>query len=79
LQRQANHQTIKDIALGSGGRALPIGDFQAFESILKDLEVPSIARSITDQFPLWESLWPLLLLILLLIGEWALRKFQGRI
>lgn len=79
LQRQANHRTINDIALSSGGRILPAGEFQAFEAILQDLEVPGIARSITDQFPLWESLWPLLLLLLLLIGEWTLRKFQGRI
>lgn len=79
LQRQANHQTIRDISLGSGGRVLPAGDFQAFEAILQNLEVPSIARTVTDQFPLWESLWPLLLLLLLLIGEWTLRKFQGRI
>jgi len=79
LQKQANHQIIKDIALGSGGRMLPYGDFQAFEALLQDLEVPGIARSITDQFPLWESLWPLLILLFLLIGEWTLRKFQGRI
>jgi len=79
LQRKANHQTIRDIALSSGGRVLPLGEFQAFDSILRDLEVPGIARSITDQFPLWESLWPLLLLLLLLTAEWSLRKLQGRI
>lgn len=79
LQKQANHTLLSDISSSSGGRLLPFADTQSLESIVQDLEIPSISRAVTDQFPIWKSLWPLVLLLVLLLGEWTLRKFYGRI
>lgn len=69
---QMNEAELRRVAEETGGKFYTLADC---ESLLKDLPPPQKVPLDTDPpIPLWNT-WPMLILFLLLIGtEWALRK-----
>lgn len=75
---KANRPLLEQIARQTGGRVVEIGELEDFARSLPNREVPITTVWVR---PLWDlpALLPaiFLLLLLCLVGEWALRRWRG--
>ena len=78
LNTQANHQLLQILATQSGGKMYTPANM---ENILDDIEKNSKIKSILfDTFnskPLIDLKWLFFIILLLLISEWFIRKYNG--
>lgn len=73
-------QVLQTLSQSTGGKMLAFGDTKGLEQLLS--ETPSSATVIRKELqldPLLDALWWLLLIAGLLLAEWVLRKYFGRI
>jgi len=71
---QVNHPLLNRLALDTGGRSLTLADAPAQLSAIQSLE--RRVNHYTSQ-PLWYGWAALLIFVLLITGEWVLRKVYG--
>ena len=69
-----NREWMQRLAKDTGGQVIKLADIAKLADILPKLEVPTMDRKTQ---PVWHSGWLLALIILLLAGEWALRRTGG--
>ena len=80
LNTQANHQLLQILATQSGGRSYFPADMQ---NIVNDIEksdkVKSVLYETFSTRPLIDMKWLFFIILLLLITEWFIRKYNGNI
>ncbi len=69
-----NREAMEQLAQASGGEVLTTDDLLRFAESLPERDVPVQEASTT---PLWHSPWMLTTILLLLAGEWGLRRWKG--
>ena len=69
-----NRDWMRRIAKDTGGEVLELSDIAKLADLLPKLEMPTMDRKTQ---PVWHSGWWLMLIMLLLAGEWALRRSGG--
>ena len=69
-----NRELMQELAEATGGEVLTVDDLPAFVESLPQRDVPVTEASTT---PLWHSPWMLAVILLLLGGEWGLRRWNG--
>lgn len=77
LNLKADHQMLRQIAKKTGGEFYAFQDKDQLSKKLKDEPFVSIIRTEEEFFPLINSLWVIVLIILLLSIEWIFRKYLG--
>lgn len=65
---------MQRLAEGTGGKVLELGEMARLPELLGELNVPVMDRRVE---PLWHGGWVFLLVLGLLVGEWALRRKAG--
>ena len=71
---ELNRHVLESIANDTGGELVDADQIGAFVSELPSRKVPVME---TWTYPLWHRPWVMLLAILLLCGEWGLRRWRG--
>lgn len=75
FRRIAVHRELMEqLAQATGGEVLTVDDLPSFVESLPERDVPVKEASTT---PLWHSPWMLAAILLLLGGEWGLRRWKG--
>ena len=69
-----NKKLLQDMANASGGEYYAEEDM---DLLLESLEEFSASRPRTEEYPIWQSYWTFLPIILLLTLEWVIRKRVG--
>lgn len=69
-----NRVALAEIARQSGGRLVDADSLDAFVDELSSRPVPVME---TWTYPLWHQPWVLAVALVLLCGEWGLRRYQG--
>lgn len=78
--QRMNDRLLKDIAIKTGGKFIPIHECNPQEVLRAMLAEPNfVSRPITEQkeIPLWTTFWTVALAILAFSAEWWLRKQSG--
>jgi hypothetical protein len=65
---------MQRLAEGTGGRVLELAEMARLPELLGELNVPVMDKRVE---PLWHGGWVFLLVLGLLVGEWALRRKAG--
>ncbi len=65
---------MNQLASITGGEVLSMEDLLRLEERLKKLDLPEMR---SEPWPLWHQPWILALALLLLLGEWGIRRVQG--
>lgn len=73
----ANHNLLKSLAIQTGGSFYTFQDAQTLIEALKNQSYQTVIHTHKEAFPLINSLWVILLIVLLLSVEWLLRKYWG--
>ena len=73
-QLAPNRELMERIATESGGKMLALADITKLPAMLKNIRVPV---EVTLSTPLWHTPWVFLAILLLLLGEWMLRRKGG--
>lgn len=73
----ANHQLLKNIANNSGGSYLEQAEISSVASLINNLNAKPIARSDEKLQLILNNPLLLILLLLLVSGEWFIRKYNG--
>ncbi len=71
-----NRALMERMANDTGGKVIAVADVASLAEFLPKLEVPVIERK---SVPLWHNGWWLAAVVVLLAGEWALRRASGTI
>lgn len=80
LNTQANHQLLNILANQSGGKMYkPANMLNIIDDIEKNDKVKSILFDTFNTQPLIDMKWLFFIILLLLISEWFIRKFNGNI
>lgn len=80
LHTQANHSMLQGLSVQSGGKRYYPNTMQAIaEDIEKNNQVKSILYDTFTTRPLIDMKWIFGLILLLLISEWFIRKYNGNI
>ena len=80
LNTQANHQLLQILATQSGGKFyFPTAMKQIVDDIEKNDKVKSILYDTFNTQPLIDMKWLFFIILLLLISEWFIRKYNGNI
>lgn len=80
LNTQANHQLLNILANQSGGKMyLPASMTDILNDIEKNNKVKSILFDTFNTRPLIDMKWFFFIILLLLISEWFIRKYNGNI
>ncbi|MCC9607999.1 glutamine amidotransferase [Blastopirellula sp. JC732] len=69
-----NRDFLEMIAQKSGGEVVPLDNLDAFVATLPDREIPIVEPKIHS---VWHTWGVFLLAIVLLVGEWGLRRWKG--
>ena len=69
-----NRDLMKRIAGETGGEMIELADIAKLPEMLKNIRVPV---EVTLATPLWHSPWIFAAILLLLLGEWMLRRKGG--
>ena len=73
----ANHQLLRNISNNSGGAFVKSEQFDQLEALLNNGEARPISRSDEELQLILNTPWLLILLIILISGEWFIRKYNG--
>ena len=73
----ANHQLLRNISNNSGGAFVKGGQFDTIEDLLNSRDARPISRSDEKLQLILNNPWLLILLIILVSGEWFIRKYNG--
>ncbi len=65
---------MQRLAEGTGGKVLELAEMASLPELLGELNVPVMDKRVE---PLWHGGWVFLLVLGLLVGEWALRRKAG--
>ena len=80
LNTQANHSLLNGIAAQSGGKMYTPGSMQHIaEDLEKNDKIKSILYDTFTTRPLIDMKWLFFIILLLLISEWFIRKYNGNI
>ncbi len=80
LNTQANHQLLNIIATQSGGKSyIPATMSTIQDDIEKNATIKSILYDTFSTRPLIDMKWLFFIILLLLISEWFIRKYNGNI
>ncbi|MBL9180342.1 MAG: hypothetical protein JNM65_19930 [Verrucomicrobiaceae bacterium] len=71
---EPNRDLMKRLAAETGGQMIPLEDIEKLPGMLKNIRVPV---EVTLATPLWHTPWIFAAILLLLLGEWALRRKGG--
>lgn len=71
---EPNRDLMKRLAADTGGQMIPLEDIEKLPEMLKNIRVPV---EVTLATPLWHTPWIFAAVLLLLLGEWALRRKGG--
>lgn len=71
---EPNRDLMKRLADETGGQMIPLEDIGRLPEMLKNIRVPV---EVTLATPLWHTPWVFAAILLLLLGEWALRRKGG--
>lgn len=71
-----NRALLERMAKDTGGQMIAVKDVASLADLLPKLDVPVVERK---SVPLWHNGWWLAAVVLLLAGEWALRRASGTI
>lgn len=71
---EPNRDLMKRIANETGGKMVALQDISQLPEMLKNIRVPV---EVTLATPLWHTPWIFAAILLLLLGEWALRRKGG--
>jgi len=71
---EPNRDLMKRLADETGGQMIPLEDIDKLPEMLKNIRVPV---EVTLATPLWHTPWVFAAILLLLLGEWALRRKGG--
>ena len=78
LRLTADHQLLQNIAESSGGKMLPVSRLKDLSKFIHaNADIKPVAHYHQRHHLLTDSVWFLCLLILLLGGEWFLRRWSG--
>ena len=74
---QPDRSILERLAAASGGRVLEMDEVMAFVK----KELPAMETPVTEHWtrPLWHAPWLFMVALLLLVGEWGLRRWKGAI
>ncbi|NOY00698.1 MAG: hypothetical protein GXP30_13360, partial [Verrucomicrobia bacterium] len=74
-QLQPDRSLLERLASATGGRVLEMNEVMAFVK----KELPAMETPVVEHWsrPLWHAPWLFMLALLLLVGEWALRRWKG--
>lgn len=73
----ADHNLLRSIATNSGGAFYSFDKANDLLTELKDKQFQSLIHTSEETFPIINSLWMVLLIVVLLGTEWFLRKYLG--
>lgn len=80
LNTQANHSLLNGIAAQSGGKMYTPDSMQRIaEDLEKNDKIKSILYDTFTTRPLIDMKWLFFIILLLLISEWFIRKYNGNI
>jgi uncharacterized membrane protein len=71
---EPNRDLMKRLAEDTGGKMIALEDIGTLPELLKNIRVPV---EVTLATPLWHTPWVFAAILLLLLGEWALRRKGG--
>ncbi|MBK8038782.1 MAG: hypothetical protein IPK22_16875 [Verrucomicrobiaceae bacterium] len=71
---EPNRDLMKRLAEDTGGKMIALPDIETLPEMLKNIRVPV---EVTLATPLWHTPWVFAAILLLLLGEWALRRKGG--
>jgi hypothetical protein len=71
---EPNRDWMKRLAEDTGGKMIALEDIATLPEMLKNIRVPV---EVTLATPLWHTPWVFAAILLLLLGEWALRRKGG--
>lgn len=71
---EPNRDLMKRLAEDTGGKMIALEDITKLPEMLKNIRVPV---EVTLATPLWHTPWVFAAILLLLLGEWALRRKGG--
>jgi uncharacterized membrane protein len=71
---EPNRDLMKRLAEDTGGKMIALEDIAKLPEMLKNIRVPV---EVTLATPLWHTPWVFAAILLLLLGEWALRRKGG--
>lgn len=71
---EPNRDLMKRLAEDTGGKMIALSDIEKLPEMLQNIRVPV---EVTLATPLWHTPWGFAAILLLLLGEWALRRKGG--
>jgi hypothetical protein len=71
---EPNRDLMQRIASDTGGKMIALKDIAELPEMLKNIRVPV---EVTLATPLWHTPWIFIAILLLLLGEWMLRRKGG--
>ncbi|MFV0445951.1 MAG: hypothetical protein ACK5Q5_20430 [Planctomycetaceae bacterium] len=71
---RVDRERMRQLAAATGGEVVPLDQLLPFVESLPERDVPIKEVATT---PLWHSPWTLAAILLLLAGEWGLRRWKG--
>ncbi|MBL9182157.1 MAG: hypothetical protein JNN17_08455 [Verrucomicrobiaceae bacterium] len=71
---EPNRDLMKRLAEETGGKMIALSDIEKLPEMLQNIRVPV---EVTLATPLWHTPWVFAAILLLLLGEWALRRKGG--
>ena len=71
---EPNRDLMKRLADETGGKMIALDEIEKLPEMLKNIRVPV---EVTLSTPLWHTPWIFAAILLLLIGEWVLRRKGG--
>jgi hypothetical protein len=71
---EPNRELMQRIASDTGGKLIALKDIAELPEMLKNIRVPV---EVTLATPLWHTPWIFIAILLLLLGEWMLRRKGG--
>jgi uncharacterized membrane protein len=71
---EPNRDLMKRLAEETGGKMITLSDIEKLPEMLQNIRVPV---EVTLATPLWHTPWVFAAILLLLLGEWALRRKGG--
>lgn len=77
LNLKANHNLLQSLAIKTEGEYIHYNDFDQLRDRLIARDFKNLLRSSESYFPLIQSTWMLLIILLLLSAEYGLRKYWG--
>ena len=72
---QPDRSILERLATATGGRVLEMNEVMNFVN----KELPAMETPVTEHWsrPLWHAPWLFMAALLLLVGEWGLRRWKG--